>query len=213
MNSNMTARYDFFRTPQPKDPGKVRYHARLVVGERITTEQLARRIADRCSLSTGDVKAALTELSEVLESEIRSGNSVQVEGLGTFRGSAKSPSVRSVKEVRAENIHFGGIVYSPDRKLEHSLKSMGFKRVEHTHRSQTLSEQEIDNLLADYFQSHESITTRAMCALCGLRPATALRRLQKRVAEGRLTHPGYRRAPFYYPVAGHFCTGQRTMED
>ena len=31
-----------------------------------------------------------------------------------------------------------------------------------------------------------------------------LRRLQERVKEHRLTHPGYLRPPFYFPVPGHF---------
>ena len=43
-----------------------------------------------------------------------------------------------------------------------------------------------------------------MRMLCGLSYATALRRLQERVKEHRLTHPGYLRPPFYFPVPGHF---------
>lgn len=208
----MNAKYDFFPTPQPEGSNKKRFHARLVVGEHITTDEVVKLIATRSSLSQGDVKATLTELSEVLELEIRAGNSVCLEGIGTFRGSAKSPSVRSVKEVRAESICFGGIVYRPDTKLEKRLGGMRFQKASHSHRSELLSDVEIDGLLADYFQNHESITTRAMCALCGLRPSTALRRLKQRVTEGRLRHPGYRKAPFYFPVPGYFRVSRHTEE-
>lgn len=204
----MEARYDFFRTPQPKDSEKESYHARLVVKRKLTTDQVARHIADRCTLSMGDVKAALMELSDLLADEIRQGNSVHLDGIGTFRGSAKSPAVASVNEIRAESIHFGGIVYHPDKQLERLLKSMRFKRVEQTHRSEVLTEEEIDQFLTGYFKEHDAITTRQLGMLCGLRPATALRRLQKRVEEGRLTHPGYLRAPFYFPAAGHYGTEQ-----
>ena len=214
----MEAQYDFFKTPQPKDPGKERYHARLVVKSKMTTDQIARRIADRCSLSASDVKAALIELSDVLETEIRNGNSVHLEGIGTFRGSAKSPSVSSVSEIRAESIHFGGIVYLPDKRLERLLQTMSFKRVEHTHRSEALSEEEIDAFLTAYFQDHDAITTRQLSILCGLRPATALRRLQKRIEDGRLKHPGYQRAPFYFPAVGCYgvageSSGAKTAHD
>lgn len=200
----MAALYDFFPTPQPKGSNKVRYHSRLVVKERITSEMMIELIADRCTLSPGDLAAAFVEFSRALEQEIRKGNSVQLKGIGTFRGSAKSPSVRSPKEIRAENIHFGGLIFTPEKALEDSLKSMTFQRVARTHRSKTISEIEIDGKLADYFQDHAYITTMDMCVLCGLRKSTALRRLQTRVQEGRLTHPGYSRAPFYYPVPGYF---------
>lgn len=38
-------------------------------------------------------------------------------------------------------------------------------------------------------------------ALCN---ATALRRLKARVKEGKLSHPGHLRAPFYFPVPGNY---------
>lgn len=204
----MSASYDFFPTPQPKGSNKVRYHARLVVNRHVSTETIIKQIASRCSLKEGDLAGALIELVKSIKSELMEGNTVQVKGLGSFRISAKSPAVRTPNEIRAESIKFGGIVYTPDKELQHALKVTRFKRVAETHRSQTWSEIEIDGLLADYFKDHSYITTRSMCALCGLRKATALRRLQARVAEGRLTHPGYKRAPFYYPAPGHFRVSQ-----
>jgi len=72
------------------------------------------------------------------------------------------------------------------------------------HRSQELSDIEIDGKLAEFFKDNSCITTQQLCSLCGLRKATALRRLQKRVAEGKLSHPGYLRSPFYFPVPGWF---------
>lgn len=200
----MSAYYDFFPTPQPKGSDEVRYHARLVVDKHVSTDSIISQIASRCSLKEGDLAGALIELVKSLKSELMDGNTVQLKGLGSFRISAKSPAVRTPNEIRAESIRFGGIVYTPDKDLLHDLKVTRFRRVAETHRSQTLSELEIDSLLAGHFENHSYITTRSMCALCGLRKATALRRLQTRVSEGRLTHPGYKRAPFYYPVPGHF---------
>lgn len=100
----MNAQYDFFPTPQPKGSNKKRFHVRLVVDQHITTDDVVKLISTRCSLSPGDVKATLTELSEVLEWKMSRGNSVCLEGIGTFRGSAKSPSARSVKEIHAESV-------------------------------------------------------------------------------------------------------------
>ena len=70
--------------------------------------------------------------------------------------------------------------------------------------SNEISEIEIDGLLMDYFKNHAYITTKEMQHLCGLSNATALRRLKERVAEGKLSHPGHLRAPFYFPVPGNY---------
>ena len=54
----MNALYDFFLTPQPKDSNKTRYHARLVVRDTITLEDIAETIESRSSLRQSDVIAA-----------------------------------------------------------------------------------------------------------------------------------------------------------
>lgn len=200
----MSASYDFFRTPQPKDSDKESYHARLVVKESVTTEKLVATIANRCSLQKGDVLSAIVGLADLLQEKLADGCSVHLDGIGSFRIKAVSPSVRSVNEIRAESIRCGGVVYTPEKKLLRELAGTEFERVRFSRRSKELTDIEIDRLLADYFQDHNCITTREFAQLCGLRPGTALRRLQNRVEQGRLTHPSYRRAPFYFPVPGSF---------
>ena len=188
----MNALYDFFLTPQPKDSNKTRYHARLVVRDTITLEDIAETIESRSSLRQSDVIGSFIEFANIFKQELSNGNSIHIPGIGSFRIKAESPEVRSPKEIRAENIHCSGIVFTT------------FEKVSETRRSQELSDIEIDGRLAEFFKDNPCITTQQLCSLCGLRKATALRRLQKRVDEGKLTHPGYIRSPFYFPVPGWF---------
>ncbi|GCB37529.1 HU family DNA-binding protein [Bacteroides faecalis] len=200
----MSALYDFFLTPQPKDSNKKRYHARLVVRDTITLEDIAGIIESRSSLRKGDVIGSFIEFANVFKDELSNGNSIHIEGVGSFRIKAESPEVRSPKEMRAEHIRCAGVVFTPEKELLRKLKATTFEKVRETRRSQELSDIEIDGKLAEFFKDHDYITTRQLCALCGLRKATSLRRLQKRVEEGRMTHPGYLRSPFYFPVPGWF---------
>ncbi|SHF30024.1 DNA-binding protein, histone-like, putative [Bacteroides faecichinchillae] len=200
----MSALYDFFLTPQPKDSNKKRYHARLVVRDTITLEDIAGIIESRSSLRKGDVIGSFIEFANVFKDELSNGNSIHIEGVGSFRIKAESPEVRSPKEIRAEHIRCAGVVFTPEKELLRKLKATTFEKVRETRRSQELSDIEIDGKLAEFFKDHDYITTRQLCALCGLRKATSLRRLQKRVEEGRMTHPGYLRSPFYFPVPGWF---------
>ena len=90
------------------------------------------------------------------------------------------------------------------KKLLKKLSATKFLRTKYSRCSADISEIEIDGLLMEYFKEHDYITTKEMQLLCKLSNATALRRLQKRVMEGTLTHPGHLRAPFYFPVPGNY---------
>lgn len=200
----MAALYDLFRTPQPKGEEKVCYHARSVVTGKVDTHDLVRMIASRSAFKEGVVTGVLVTLEETLRDALAKGNSVHLDGVGTFRISAKSPSVSDRHEIRAESIEFKGVVYKADKKLLKKLSTTKFMRTKHSQCSNEISQDEIDGLLEKYFKEHDYITTKDMQLLCGLSNATALRRLKERVEEGKLTHPGHLRAPFYFPVPGNY---------
>ena len=200
----MAALYDLFRTPQPKDKKKVRYHARSVVTGKVDTQNLVRIIAQRSAFKEGVVTGVLVSLEDVLSELLADGKSVQLDGIGAFRISAKSPSVRARHEIRSESIEFKGVVYKADKKLLRKLSATKFLRTKDSHCSEDVSEIEIDGVLTEYFKENDYITTKDLEQLCGLSNATALRRLKDRVKEGKLTHPGHLRAPFYFPVPGNY---------
>ena len=200
----MAALYDLFRTPQQKGETKVRYHARAVVTGKTSTKDLIRTISKRSAFKEGVVTGVLIALEEVLRDELAAGKSVQLDGVGAFRISAKSPSVRDRHEIRAESIEFKGVVYKADKQLLKKLSGTKFMRTKYSQCSNEISEIEIDGLLMEYFKEHDYITTKEMQQLCGLSNATALRRLKERVKAGKLSHPGHLRAPFYFPVPGNY---------
>ena len=204
----MAALYDLFRTPQQKGETKVRYHARSVVTGKTSTKDLIRTISKRSAFKEGVVTGVLIALEEVLRDELAAGKSVQLDGVGAFRISAKSPSVRDRHEIRAESIEFKGVVYKADKQLLKKLSGTKFIRTKYSQSSNEISEIEIDGLLMEYFKEHNYITTKEMQQICGLSNATALRRLKERVKAEKLSHPGHLRAPFYFPVPGNYGVSQ-----
>lgn len=201
----MTAKYDFYLTPQPKDKQpKVRYHARMVVDETLTNKDIATEISKRCTINRAEALAVMDEIQEIFRLKLAEGHAIRLEGIGTFRISAKSPSVRTKNEIRAESVKFGGVVFRPEKKLLRRLSATKFQKVMHSQNSAEISNIEIDGLLTEYFKDHAYITTKEMQYLCGLSNHTALRRLKQRVEEGRMTHPGHIRSAFYFPVPGNY---------
>lgn len=211
--ATMKAPYDFFLTPRPTgDEGPETFHARVVVRGTVSTRDIARRVAQRCTIKEADVMGALAEVARILQQDMAAGYSVHLDEIGSFRLRAQSPTVESTRGLRAEHIRVRGVVFTPERRLLNALQSTRFERVAQSHRSCSIDASEIDERLTVFFRDHDYITTAQMRTLCGLSYATALRRLQERVQEGRLTHPGHRRAPFYFPAEGAFGSLNATAQ-
>lgn len=201
----MAAKYDFFPTPQPKDKQpKERYHARLVVERTLTNKDIAEEISKRSTIRKAEAMAVLDEMADFFLQKLGEGYAIKLNGVGTFRIHAKSPSVRSKKEVRAESIKFGGVVFRAEKKLTKRLGATKFQKVTYSSTSTDISEIEIDGRLMEYFKDHTFITTKELQMLCGLSKHTALRRLKERVEAGKLTHPGSLRSAFYFPIPGNY---------
>ena len=175
----MNALYDFFLTPQPKDSNKTRYHARLVVRDTITLEDIAETIESRSSLRQSDVIGSFIEFANVFKQELSNGNSIHIPGVGSFRIKAESPEVRSPQRNPCRKYSLQWNRFYSGKDLLRELKATTFEKVSETRRSQELSDIEIDGRLAEFFKDNSCITTQQLCSLCGLRKATALRRLQK----------------------------------
>ena len=88
----MAAKYDFYKTPVSKDSTKrPRFHARIVSSGTIDTDDLAKRIHGRCTVTPADVAAVLISLSEVTAEYLREGKRVHIDGLGVFASHVAMP--------------------------------------------------------------------------------------------------------------------------
>ena len=203
----MAVKYDFFLTPQPKEKQqKVRYHARTVVDRTFSNKDIATEISKRCTINKAEAMAVMDEMADIFLQKLSEGHAIKLEGIGTFHISAKSPSVRTKKEIRAESIQCGGIVYRAEKKLLRKLSATKFQKVAYSKTSLDVSDIELDGILMTHFKDHPYITTKELQDLSGLSNHTALRRLKERVEAGKMTHPGHRYSGFYFPVPGNYGT-------
>ena len=203
----MAVKYDFFLTPQPKEKQqKVRYHARTVVDRTFSNKDIATEISKRCTINKAEAMAVMDEMADIFLQKLSEGHAIKLEGIGTFHISAKSPSVRTKKEIRAESIQCGGVVYRAEKKLLRKLSTTKFQKVAYSKTSLDVSDIDLDNILMNHFKDHPYITTKELQDLSGLSNHTALRRLKERVEAGKMTHPGHRYSGFYFPVPGNYGT-------
>lgn len=73
---------------------KVRYYGVPVTRGRVSTKKLADLVADRCSLSRGDVFASVCEIGGMILELLKDGHSVELDGLGDFYLSGRERRLR-----------------------------------------------------------------------------------------------------------------------
>lgn len=109
---------------------KGRHHAVLVTDGKLTTKDIARKIASRCTIKESDVMGVFIALEDILRNSLGEGKIVHLDGVGSFRISAKSPTVKDKHEIRAESVRFRNIVYTPEKQLLRKLSVTRFERSE-----------------------------------------------------------------------------------
>jgi len=87
--------------------GKKTWHLSLIkTGEVVTTQQLGEKIAEKSSLTAGDVHNVIRNLMSVMRDEMLNSRSVKLDGLGTFTFIARTRGngVATQKEVNPSQV-------------------------------------------------------------------------------------------------------------
>lgn len=201
----MSIEYDFYRNPNSQGTNKKRYHARVVSGDRISTDELAEEIQNECSLTKADVKAVLIALGDKLAKHLGEGNKVYLEGIGYFQVNLKcKEEVRGTHAIRSENVEFKSVSYRADNELKKRLRNQKIQRSLKKVHSITMTEEEIDQALTEYFKTHETLTRHQFQTLCSQLKSTAHRILLKLVKDGKLRNVGTPHSPVYMPTDGYY---------
>ena len=105
----------YYIKQQLKSNGKW-YPKAKTIGKPVTTAEVAKKLADLSSLSTGDVKSVLDLLGGVLADFMNSGRTVKLEGVGTFyyTVNAEGNGVDTEKEVGAQQITGTRVRFIPE---------------------------------------------------------------------------------------------------
>ena len=203
----MAIKYDFYRNPNSQGTNKKRYHARVVSGNRISTNELAKEIQYECSLTIADVKAELIALGDKLAKHLGEGDKVHIEGIGHFQVNLRcKEEVSTTRAVRSENIEFKSISYRADNDLKKHMQKQKIQRSPNKIHSLSMTEEEIDQALTKHFQTHETITRREFEILCTQMKSTAHRILQKLVKDGKLRNVATAHSPVYMPANGCYAS-------
>ncbi|AIP99267.1 HU family DNA-binding protein [Ornithobacterium rhinotracheale] len=95
-----------------------------------TTEQraLAKNIADKSSLTVGDIANVIENLLEELPKELVEGKSVKLGEFGTFRLSLSSEGAATEKDFNVGMIKTPKVIFTPGVSLKKALSNIKFEK-------------------------------------------------------------------------------------
>lgn len=99
-----------------------------VTAGRVTTDELAQEITDRCTLTRGDVLAAVCVLSEVILERLRNGYSVELKDIGDLFLSAGSEGYEEAKDCTPHRVKAKRVCFRMCPRLRKEIKFIKFER-------------------------------------------------------------------------------------
>lgn len=201
----MAVQFEFAPIPTPSDrKKKVRYYARVVNKQLIDSDYIAREIQYACSLTDVDVKAVLEALNRSLESHLKEGRRVHLKGIGYFDVTLGCPETRDPKKTRASSVHFKSVNFRVDKELKYRIGDLKAVRSSAGNHSASLTEVEIDLRLTDFFAGHQVLTRADLQRIGAMTRITAIRCINRLIAEKKLKNINTKSQPIYVPVPGHY---------
>jgi len=103
-------------------------YAETVWSGLVGTREIAKVIAQRSTVSVGDVLATLYGLVQVMEQYLHDGYSVKLDDLGVFRLSATSAGYVTPEECQPHRVRAAKLCFRADTQIKSNLKFVKFER-------------------------------------------------------------------------------------
>ncbi|WP_279104096.1 HU family DNA-binding protein [Bacteroides acidifaciens] len=201
----MAIQFEFYKNPQPvKEGEEPSYHPRVVNFQHVTTQRLAREIHMATTFGKSEVEAMLMELSRCMSNHLREGERVHLDGIGYFQITLQATEPIHSLTTRADKVKLKSISFQADRDLKSSCMATHLRRSKYKPHSVSLTEEEIDRKLTEYFATHPVLTRSNMQSLCCFTQSMASRQIRRLKAEGKLQNIGKPTQPIYVAGSGYY---------
>ena len=177
--------------PPGKHDSKPQMFPRITDSEIVNEQQLAELMASRGSLSRGNAKAALSDLTEAMADLLREGKTVSIPMLGSFKLSIGTDSeIPPDSDRRMQSIVVRGVNFQPDQEFMDAIGKPTFLWKPTTGVAIAPTADQLIPQLLTYFKTHDSITRDEFERTFGLKRTTAYMRLKELVKMGVIVTVG-----------------------
>jgi len=125
----MSVKFNVVERGKPGDPeAPKKFYPSIQSSGRVTTRELAEMAAQRSTLSTMDMMAAIEGFLAIIPEQLARGNIVELGDFGNFWLRASTEGVDNPEEVRAEHIESLMPRFNPGKEFKKVLDGIEFVR-------------------------------------------------------------------------------------
>ncbi|GHT73579.1 hypothetical protein FACS189456_4140 [Bacteroidia bacterium] len=93
----------------------------------VNLAEIAKEIADRSSLTFGDVQNVLRNLLDVLPLYIRLGQTIHLEGFGSFHVAVGSAGTATPDELTTHSVRDARLIFTPSVEMKKGIEGLSFE--------------------------------------------------------------------------------------
>lgn len=115
----MSVSYKLYQEKRTNSSRKGQWYARACHVGVVTTEQLAEIMQANCTLKKSDIVAVISELVDVMRTQLQNSMKVKLTGFGTFKITMRTKPAKSPKEFTPKtNIKGLKVLFLPEMKVD-----------------------------------------------------------------------------------------------
>lgn len=118
----MSVKYRLYQDNRSNSIHKGYYYARSIISGVVNTNDLAKNIEERCTVTLPDILAVISALETEIAKQIQAGNRVDLTGFGSFRIGLTTSSAATIKDFKRTNITGMHVLFHPETKVDASRK-------------------------------------------------------------------------------------------
>lgn len=121
-------KYKVVQKINPQKREEKKWYANAVNDRRMGQKEISTIIANRSSLTVGDIANTLQNLSEELPKALVEGTIVELGGLGSFRVSISSDGAENEKDFHSGMIKSAKIIFTPSTDMKRALENIKYEK-------------------------------------------------------------------------------------
>lgn len=203
--------FDWYEDPRPSDKQEEEktLHPRIKLNGSTGTDELRRRIQQRCTLTETDVIAVLDALSHIMGEELADGRQVHLDGIGYFYPTLTTTEpVTTETKRKSTKVKLKSIQFRADQTLKNEFGVLKVKSLKGDLNFKRLTDKEIDQRLTNFFRTHQFMRRSDFQSICGMVRTTAMRHIRRLRNEGKLENVGGCMQPIYVPRKGYYINNE-----
>jgi predicted histone-like DNA-binding protein len=114
----------------PQNQAQSKWYLTQETAGSVGIAEIAREIEGRSALSHGDVLSVLDNLVEVMPIFLKLGQSVKLEGFGSFRVSVSSEGKTNAADLSARDVRGAKLLFLPSADLKRNLDGLEYEVAE-----------------------------------------------------------------------------------